>query len=147
LQNHIKKMNAMSQQHIRCTLSLLVSLIAAIPLTAAEAQSAESATPSAEVATADSLPELPARDSLRPRFISVRYDQGKAFKTNDFMKENGTKLGYQAMAVNMDSDSLATAGNIWRTIRAITASDSMWRTSMMPVSATPFPSLPSMAAI
>ena len=48
----------MSQQHIRCTLSLLVSLIAAIPLTAAEAQSAESATPSAEVATADSLPEL-----------------------------------------------------------------------------------------
>jgi hypothetical protein len=103
-------MNAMSQQHIRCTLSLLVSLIAAIPLTAAEAQSAESATPSAEVATADSLPELPARDSLRPRFISVRYDQGKAFKTNDFMKENGTKLGYQAMAVKY---GFGQPGNSW----------------------------------
>ena len=48
--------------------------------------------------TYSTLPLPDPNDTKRPKSISVKYDQGQMLKTNDFLKQDGRKLGYRAFA-------------------------------------------------
>ena len=53
-------------------------------------------TPFEQVYSNVPLPDM--NDLKRPKFISIKYDQGQMLKTNDFLKEEGRKLGYRAIS-------------------------------------------------
>ena len=62
-----------------------------------------------------SILQLPGSDHKRPKFISVKYDQGKSLKTNDYLKKEGTELGYRAISAKF---GFSQYGDSWEYIDA-----------------------------
>lgn len=56
-------------------------------------------------------PEWESARGIRPKSISVKYDQGQMLKTNDFLKNEPLDLNYRALALKY---SLSLAGNDWQ---------------------------------
>lgn len=90
----------------------LLILYALTSTTCAFAQSADSLGATNDTATLHQLyPEWKSAIGHKPKSISIKYDQGEALKTNDFLKKDDIDLGYHAMALKF---SLGLAGDDWQ---------------------------------
>lgn len=58
----------------------------------------------------DTTATLPASDHKMPKAISFRFDNGSAFKTNDYLKRDGAELGYKAYTLQF---TFSQPGDSW----------------------------------